>query len=40
LGALEDEYLLMKTSNYCQAIDQARAECIKDQDGDPNVFGS
>jgi hypothetical protein len=29
----------MKTSDYCEAIDQAREECIQRQEGDPNVFG-
>ncbi|KAI9476170.1 MAG: serine-threonine protein kinase 19-domain-containing protein [Benjaminiella poitrasii] len=38
ISALEDEFIVIKTSDYCQMIDQARAECVKDKDGDPRVF--
>ncbi|KAI7901489.1 serine-threonine protein kinase 19-domain-containing protein [Cokeromyces recurvatus] len=35
IGALEDEFVLLKTEDYCQMTNQAKEECIRDQDGDP-----
>ncbi|CEP12052.1 hypothetical protein [Parasitella parasitica] len=36
IGALDDEYLLMKTSDYCNMIDHAKAKCATE--GDANIY--
>ena len=38
MGALEDEFLLMKTSDYDNNILQARMKAMKDDDFDLEVF--
>lgn len=41
MGALEDEYLLIKTSNYRNLVQQAKEEYLKnnEQEQDTKTFG-
>lgn len=38
IGSLEDEFVIMETTNYIEAIGQSQIECIKEGTDDPKVF--